>query len=165
MTDEEKTIEEQPEEEITAADYVGELDRIKRDMVSKAEYERVLKENKTLADSLARGGAWKEEEDKVTREEIDGLRKKLFGDDTHYRNNMDYFTDVLRLRKGLIENGEDDPFLPHNKDYAPTEADHAKADYIAQQLEECLEFASGDPQLFNVNLQRMCGVKNQKLRR
>ena len=166
MTDENDVME-QPEEEqgVTAADYVAELDRIKKDMISKSEYERVLRENKTLADSLARGGSFSQEEEKITPERIQELRNKLYGTDPHYRNNMDFFSDLLELRQGIIETEGVDPFLPHNKSYVATDADHAKADYIAQQIGDCLESADGDPQLFNAYLMKACGESNKKIRR
>ena len=134
-------------------------------MVSKAEYERILKENKTLADSLARGGGIKQEEQKITPERIKELRDKLYGSDPHYRNNMDFFADLLELRQGVIETEGIDPFLPHNKNYVPTDGDRAKADYIAEQIEDCLESADGDPQLFNAYLMKACGESNKKARR
>lgn len=162
MAEEEKKEEQPEEEKFSAADYVAELDRIKKDMVSKSEYERILKENKTLADSLARGGGMKQEEEKITPERIKELRNKLYGSDPHYRNNMDFFSDLLELRQGVIETEGIDPFLPHNKNYVPTEADEAKADYIAQEIGDCLEYANGDPRVFNVELQRRCGESIKK---
>ena len=162
MTDENDVVEQPEEEGVTAADYVAELDRIKKDMVSKSEYERILRENKTLADSLARGGGIKQEDEQISPERITELRNKLYGTDPHYRNNMDFFSDLLELRQGIIETEGIDPFLPHNKNYVATEADRAKADYIAQQIEDCLESADGDPQLFNAYLMKVCGESNKK---
>lgn len=165
MADEERTEETPKEETITAADYVAELEKIRSGMVSKQEYERILKENKTLADSLARGGGMKPEEKRISPDRIKELRNKLYGSDPHYRNNMDFFSDLLELRQGVIETEGIDPFLPHNKNYVPSEADEAKADYIAQQIGECLEYADGDPHVFNVEIQRRCGESNKKYRR
>ena len=61
--------------------YAEVIKNLKATTVSREEYERVMNENKTLANALATSPAKSTDEPEVelpTDEYIDGLRKKLF---------------------------------------------------------------------------------------
>lgn len=145
---------------MSAEDYVNELNNIRENTISREEYERVCKENRTLANALTTGGAtFGQAEAPVAKPDLLELKKKVMN--SNNKTNLEYFTDVLNYRDALIDQEGIDPFLPVNKEYRPTEEDLEKAQEIADGLRECVEYANGDPKIFTVELQRRCGVKNK----
>ncbi|MBR4967855.1 MAG: hypothetical protein IKY19_06470 [Bacteroidaceae bacterium] len=158
MADEETMgAEQQP---FGAQDYLDNLSALKENMVSKEEYQKILDDNRKMANALANGINYSGEEQKEPVD-IDELRDKLFSPEHQRKTNLQYFTEVLQLRDALIEAGQPDPFLPFNREYIPTQQDMADAERIANNLKECVETAAGDPAVFNVELQRRCGYKKR----
>lgn len=147
-------------QEFGAQDYLDNLNALKENMVSREEYQKILDDNRKMANALANGINYSGEEAKEPVN-IDELRDKLFSPEHQRKTNLQYFTEVLQLRDALIEAGENDPFLPFNREYIPTQQDMADAERIATNLKECVECAAGDPAVFNVELQRRCGYKKR----
>lgn len=155
MSEEEKAVE---QDNFGAQDYINNLNALKENMVSKEDYQRILDDNRKLMNALANGGG-DYGESKKEPVDINEIRRKLFSPETQRKTNLEYFTEVLALRDALIEAGEQDCFLPYNRDYIPSQQDIDDAERIAENLRECVEYAAGDPRVFNVELQRRCGVK------
>lgn len=132
-------------------DYIEALKEMKQNSVSRESYDKLKSENKQLLDALVQG-----KEIELPKEEkldVNELRKKLFNKDS-YLSNLEYVDTALKLRKALIENGERDPFLPYG-DRVDTTAEHyAKAETVANVLQECVDFADGDSGIFTAELQR-----------
>ena len=61
---------------------------------------------------------------------------------------------ALKLRSALIAMGEPDPFLPCGEKTLPTDADVATAERVANVLQECVDIAEGDSQIFTNELMR-----------
>ena len=161
MANEENNVNEPIEEQtFSAQDYINNLNALKENMISRDEYNRVVADNKKLVNALSSGGYMEREEQKQAVD-IDELRRSLFSPETQRKTNLQYFTEVLALRDALIERGEQDPFLPFNRDYIPNPQDMADAERIANNLKECVEYAAGDPTVFNVELQRRCGYRKR----
>lgn len=132
-------------------DYIEALKEMKQNSVSRESYDKLKSENKQLLDALVQG-----KEIELPKEEkldVNELRKKLFNKDASL-SNLEYVDTALKLRKALIENGERDPFLPYG-DRVDTTAEHyAKAETVANVLQECVDFADGDSGIFTAELQR-----------
>lgn len=132
-------------------DYIEALKEMKQNSVSRESYDKLKSENKQLLDALVQG-----KEIELPKEEkldVNELRKKLFNKDA-YLSNLEYVDAALKLRKALIDNGERDPFLPYG-DRVDTTAEHyAKAETVANVLQECVDFADGDSGIFTAELQR-----------
>ena len=159
MEDEVKT---EQNEQITADDYLANLSALKNATVSKEEYSRVLEENRKLADALANGLPYDRQGDSEEPEvDLDALHKRLFVN-PQYNSDLDYFTDLLTLRNAMIENGQTDPFLPNHPDYIPNQQDSDRAQFIADEIQSSIDYAGGDAEVFRVELQRRCGVKNKR---
>lgn len=158
MDEEEKK---EPAQEFGAQDYIDQLSQIKETMVSKDEYQKILDDNRKMANALANGIDYGNEKKKEPAD-IDELRQKLFAPENQRKSNLQYFAEVLALRDALIEAGEQDPFLPFNREYIPNQQDADDADRIANNIQECIEYAAGDPHVFNVELQRRCGIKKSR---
>jgi len=159
---ENEQILEEEQNNFGADDYINQLNEIRSNTVSKADYNKLAEDNKRLMNALANGERIANEEKPVV--DIEAIRKSIFSPDTQKKTNLQYFTEVLTLRDALIERGEKDPFLPFSSEYRVNDTDIRDAERIAEQIRECVEYADGDPSVFNVELQRRCGVVNKKFR-
>lgn len=162
MTEEEKeqqTPDNEPE--MTAAEYINQINELKNKTVSREEYERIKNDNKELAKALINGTGAKipgiTEPDK--KPDLDALRKKLFTEKS--KNDLEYFTNLLALRDGVMADGQPDPFLPINREFRATAQDEADAERIATQIKEAIDYADGDPAVFSNDLRRRCGMSRR----
>ena len=149
------------EPEMTASEYINQIKDLKEKTVSREEYERIKNDNKELAKALINGtganipGITKPEE----KPDLDDLRKKLFTKKS--KNDLEYFTNLLALRDGVMADGQPDPFLPINREFRATAQDEADAERIATQIKEAIEYANGDPAVFSNDLRRRCGMSRR----
>lgn len=135
-----------------AQDYLKALEEIRKGTVEKDKYDKLAEENRQLVKSLANGSMREQEQEShVSSSEVEA---RLFAKRPKYRNDLEYFTDVLLYRDALIAEGQEDPFLPLNHDYVPTQADAERAEEIAEALKGCVEYADGDPSIFTSELKR-----------
>lgn len=160
----EEEIEQQnPDNEpgMTANEYINQINNLRENTVSREEYERIKNDNKELAKALINGtganipGITKPEE----KPDLDDLRKKLFTKKS--KNDLEYFTNLLALRDGVMADGQPDPFLPINREFRATAQDEADAERIATQIKEAIEYADGDPAVFSNDLRRRCGMSRR----
>lgn len=157
----ETTTTEQMTDEMTAQDFITQLDDLKKNTVSRADYERLKRDNQQLANALVNGtganipGITKPEE----KPDLDDLRKKLFTKKS--KNDLEYFTNLLALRDGVMADGQPDPFLPVNREFRATAQDEADAERIATQIKEAIDYANGDPAVFSNDLRRRCGMSRR----
>lgn len=149
------------EPEMTADEYINEINNLRENTVSREEYERIRNDNKKLAKALINGtganipGITKPEQ----KPDLDDLRKKLFTKKS--KNDLEYFTNLLALRDGVMADGQPDPFLPVNREFRATAQDEADAERIATQIKEAIEYANGDPAVFSNDLRRRCGMSRR----
>ena len=139
-------------EQTDATDYISAINEIKANSVPRDKYEQLEREKKELIQALKQGNQVSLVDD-TEEKSIDELRADLFkkGPDM---NNLDYIKAALELRGAILENGGRDPFLPNGKNYVDNVTDMQKAEQVAQALEECIDYANGDSQLFTQELMR-----------
>ena len=142
-------LDNQPEN--TAEDYIQAINELKAKSVDRSKYDELRAENKRLLDAVVNGQPVEREASKP-EENIDDLRHKLFSSEE--QTNLEYITNVLKLRKALIESGKEDPFVPQGSKYNPTQADYEKANRVAQVLQEMVDESNGDPNVFLNEYQR-----------
>lgn len=162
MSEEEKEKQNPDNEpEMTAKEYINQINDLKEKTVSREEYERIKNDNRELAKALINGtganipGITKPE----NKPDLDDLRKKLFTKKS--KNDLEYFTNLLALRDGVMADGQPDPFLPINREFRATAQDEADAERIATQIKEAIEYADGDPAVFSNDLRRRCGMSRR----
>ena len=162
MSEEEKEQQDPDNEpEMTAKEYINQINDLKERTVSREEYERIKNDNRELAKALINGtganipGITKPEQ----KPDLDDLRKKLFTKKS--KNDLEYFTNLLALRDGVMADGQPDPFLPINREFRATAQDEADAERIATQIKEAIEYADGDPAVFSNDLRRRCGMSRR----
>lgn len=136
-----------------ADNYIQALNELKQNSVNKDEYLKLKQENSRLVQELATN-TYQPEQPKEVEPEVDiqALRNKLFGDKP--LSNLDYISTALELRKELIRRGEPDPFTAHGKNYVATSDDIEKAEHVAEVLQEWVDYADGDNDVFRDVYQR-----------
>ena len=174
MENEEKKVEEltnESEQKNVSQDtpnYIEAIKETKENSVPKAEYDKVIKENKQLLESLVNGepGPQVEIKEKV---DIEALRNDIFNKPM---TNMEYIEKALKLRNELIEKEGIDIFVGSGKKYVPTNEDYETAQKVADAFQSCLDIADGNPEIFTRELNRITtdsapqfGRINSKIRR
>ena len=130
-------------------DYLAAINELKQNSVNREDYEKLKAENKKLLDSIVNGT-----EVALPREEkksVEELRAAYLKED---QSNLEYITNTLKLREALMAEGKPDPFLPVGEQILPTDEDVAKAQHVADVLQECVDYAEGDSAVFTNELQR-----------
>lgn len=137
----------------TEVDYVAAIKKLKETSVDKAQYMKLKEENRKLLDSLVNGQGL--EQPKKETKNIEELRRELYGKRDTSMSALQYVTDTLELRKLLMEQGEQDPFviLPGAK-ARPEPSDFDRAENTARIFKECVDIADGNPTVFNNELSR-----------
>lgn len=149
MTEEEKVVTGQVED--MTQDYVAAIKELKENSVDRSKYDALKAENKKLLSSLINGedvGSQAIEQ----KESIEDLRHKVFNNP--HQTNLEYVTNVLKLREALIEEGHPDPFVASSSQYTPTIVDYDTANRVATVLQEMVDVADGDPNVFLNEYQR-----------
>ena len=135
----------------TDLDLLKEIQTLKENSVSKEEYEKLQQEKNDIISQVLNGQKTPNEEQDMRS--ANDIRKTLFSEDKEL-TNMEYVENALALRKKVIDEGGLDPFLPYGSKISPTYEDERAVERVVESLEECLEIAQGDPNVFNVEFQR-----------
>ena len=153
--EEEKTAVSGTESQIdTNQDYISALNEMKKNTVSKEAYDKLRADNKKLLDTIVSGQSLEQTE--VKQEvDVDALRKELFGKSRRDLSNLEYVDKTLKLRKALMEKGEQDPFvMKAGRTSSPEAEDFKKAERVASVLQECVDIADGNDSVFDNEFQR-----------
>lgn len=170
MVEEENKTEESSDSSVVeqksdTSHYIEAIKKIKEDTVSKEDYQKLKDENKMLLDAFAEGKSNPNAEAKVKEEfDFDKARKELFNPE-HDLNNLEYVEKALKLRKELIASGKPDPFLPSGKNVIVEQSDIDKANNVAEVLQECIDYADGDSEIFTNELARRTKDTNIRVKR
>lgn len=132
--------------------YIDTINELKANSVSKADYDKVVNENRNLLKSLVQGNPMSTDKDETPKRTADEIRADLFGKD---HTNLEFAQEALELRDTIIANGGTDPFLPVGKDIIVTDSDVASANRVAEALKQCIEYADGNSDIFTNELQRI----------
>lgn len=143
-----------PENGNDSAQYIETIKNMRANSVPKADYEKLMEQNKQLLNALSNGETLKptEEEPKVS---INELREKVLNSEG--LDNLTYIDSVLKLRNELIKQGgaDADPFLPTGQNIVPEANDYECAERVATVLQHCVDYAEGDSDVFTNELQRL----------
>lgn len=138
-----------------SVDYIKAINELKKNSVSREQYEKLKNENKELLDTLINGGQV-EMIDPASKTSIEDLRKQLFSKEAVDKGmkNLEFVTKSLELRDAIIESGGTDPFLPVGKGIELTRDDYEAAEFTAEQFRECIDIAQGNSEVFTNELMR-----------
>ena len=132
--------------------YLDEIQNLKANSVSKDEYAKLQEDNKRLLKSLVNGTPVADGQGSPEKVDINALRKDLFMNEN--LSNLEYWQNALKLRQELIDSGRPDPFLPQGVNINPTSEDREAANRVAEVMQECIDYAEGDSQIFTAELMR-----------
>ena len=159
MADEKVLNSEASEVEDMTPDYIATIKELKQNSVDKAKYDALRLENKKLLDAVVNGQTV-EVQSQVQKEDIQTLRNKVFNNPD--QTNLEYITNALNLRNRLLEEGYEDPFVPQGAKISATQADYDRANKVATVLQEMVDEADGDPNVFLNEYQRRVKDTNIK---
>ena len=131
-------------------DYLAAIKELKEKSVDRSKYEELRAENKKLLQAVVNGQTV-EVPVQEPKPDIGELRKALT---VEGQTNLQYITNALKLREAVLNEGGEDPFVPHGSQYNPTAADYERANRVAQFLQEMVDEAEGDPNVFLNEYQR-----------
>lgn len=140
-------------EVVSNTDYIEALNTLKQNSVERSKYDQLRAENKKLLDSIVNGRDIEVPGKQVEKATAEELRTKLF-DKNNHMNNLEYIETALALRNVLIENGEEDPFVPQGKKTICTQEDRDAAQRVADVFQQCVDYAEGDSEVFTMELMR-----------
>lgn len=149
---------EQEQQQMDATTYIEEINKLKASSVDKAEYEKVVAQNKELAKAVRnvelKAPSNEKESEEIRDQRIKKNRDILFGGDLEGKNlnNLEYAKAVVELRKDLIAKGEPDPFLPNG--IPADELSISEANKTADALEQLVN-ESDSVEVFNAKLQNV----------
>lgn len=136
----------------TNEDYIETIKNLKANSVSKDDYLKIKEDNKKLLNALSAGTGYEDGNTGVKQTiSTDELRKNVFSNDN---NNLEYWKNALALRQRIIEENNEDIFLPHGRNIQITDNDINTANKVADVIQQCIDYADGDSQLFTNELQR-----------
>lgn len=132
-------------------DYIQQIEDLRANSVSRADYDKLKAEHNRAMNALINGGQI--DDPKAEKVDKDALRKELFTE-LNGMSNLDYWQKTLTLRQAIIDDGEQDPFLPYGQKIAPTAEDVEAANRVAKVVQECIDYADGDSRIFTNELDR-----------
>lgn len=138
--------------------YKEALEKLKESSVSKAEYDKLLAENRQWAQDYVDGKLIKksdhvEAEVVLSDKDMQKLRNDLYGPECSNLSNLEYWTKTLELRKAIIDRGGQDPFVANNAHVSGTPEDYASAQRVVDVVQDCIKQADGDSGVFTALLQ------------
>ena len=140
------------EQMVEEIDYIAQINELKKNSVGLDKYNKMVEENKKLLNTLVNNGQITDTAAEA-KESIADLRAKL--SDGKSKTNLEYVETALKLRDRLIEEGEEDPFVPQGRKISATREDYELADKVAEGFRACIEYAAGDADIFTQELQRI----------
>lgn len=141
------------ETEVTNNEYIDAIATLRQNSVDKARYESLRQENKKLLDALVNGGQLDAEAIKEQpKEDIQTIRGRVFNQEN--QSNLDYWTNVLALRDRLLEEGQEDPFVPQGRKIQATAQDYEAAQRVADGMKNLVDYANENREVFLSEWQR-----------
>lgn len=128
---------------------------LKKNSVSRDEYEKVVKEKDDIIKSVINGegegiGPGPQPKPKA---DIKALREDLYGPKCSELSNLEFCQKTLELRDAVIEQEGYDPFLPYGSKIKPSAEDVKAANNLATVMRECIKEAEGNSEVFTAILQ------------
>lgn len=136
--------------EDTNADYIAAIQQLKENSVDKARYDKLREENKRLTKALVDGSPVQVEEKRVS---IKDAAARAFEEDNN-KTNLARMKDYLAYREAVLKEHGVDVLLPNNNRQPVTQKDIEEANYFVDAMTEMIEYANGDPRLFDREFER-----------
>lgn len=152
MNDENKNTTTATTEQTEAFDPIKEIENLKKNMISRSEYDKIVEERNKYAKALIEGTEAPKTPAETPTIDVKEIRKDLFSKDL---TNLEFAEKALALRSELIKTKGIDIFVPSGAKISPTNEDYVAAQKVADGLQSCFEVADGDPEIFTRELMRI----------
>ena len=134
-------------------DYIQAINEMKQNSVSKEQYNKLQNENKKLLDALVSNKQLDVAEEKPKLSVADA-KKEFVQVCENGCTQLEFFEKALALRTAVLDAGGPDPFLPTGSKVQPSYDQIERQNIIHEGLQEMIDFAEGDPGIFNAEYQR-----------
>ena len=135
--------------------YLDTINELKKNTVSREEYNKLRDENKTLLNTIVNGGSLEQDAAAPQKPTIQELRDKLYGKNCEDLTDLEYIEATLDLRDALLEETGTDYFAPTGSQYTADFNDQKAAQETYEALRHCVEVADGDNQVFIQEITRL----------
>lgn len=149
--------------------YLDTINDLKKNSVSRAEYDKIRNENKTLLEAIVNGrtedAAADTDTPTITTQE---LRNKLFGKAAEDLSDIEFIGGLVELRNRLLEEEGIDYGAPTGSQLSADFNDTHSSQKVADAFAHCLEVADGDNDIFTQEITRITsdiGAINKKFKR
>lgn len=147
MPDKDENKQPEQETEKTPEEIISEL---KENTVPKNKYEELEKRHNKMMAEWANGKNLSETEEKPVP--IGQQREELFGNKRNKdMTNLEFWERSLKLRKSVMEETGQDIFVAEN---VATAESYESAEKVADVVQQCIDAAKGDSNVFTNELQR-----------
>lgn len=152
MAEEERISESAQEGSSSAQDYIQAINELKKNSVSRDEYDSLVAEKKELLNALVSGQTVDQPEESQGPAASE-VRNRLFRNGSEM-SNYEFVKNALDLREAVLKETGNDIFVAAGNKLTPTQEDYDKAQQVADVFQQCLEYSNGDSELFTNELQR-----------
>lgn len=133
-------------------DIVDDIQQWKQSHVDKAEYDKVLADNRKLMKALMNGENVGTEAPKKPVVDKNKLRQELFGEGSDLEV-CERFSKLIELRNAELADGKPDPAFGRGVNWTAEEKQQLAGAFDTYQ--HCLDVAEGDDQRFVMELNRL----------
>ena len=133
-------------------DIVDDIQQWKQSHVDKAEYDKVLADNRKLMKALMNGENVGTEAPKKPAVDKNKLRQELFGEGSNL-GVCERFSKLIELRNAELADGKPDPAFGRGVNWTAEEKQQLAGAFDTYQ--HCLDVAEGDDQRFVMELNRL----------
>lgn len=140
------------EQDNMEVDYIAQIENLKRDTVSRDQYDKMKQENKRLLDALVNN---KQLDDINTQPAPKRSLQEIIKDQSKANSNLEFHKLALEYRERFIEEKGIDPFVEVSPDGMQTDEARARGQKIADGYQYCIDYADGDDDIFGDQLQRI----------
>lgn len=166
MADE--TLNTENTEENDIQKYLDTINEMKKNTISREEYDKIRNENKTLLEAIVNG---KTEDAAASGSSptptTDELRNKIFGKNCEDLSDLEFITGLCDLRDSLLAETGVDYFAPTGSQYSADFNDAQTAQKVYDGFRHCIEVADGDNEIFIQEMTRITndiGIRKPKRR-
>ena len=135
-------------------DYLAQIQELKKNSVSRAQYNKQLEENRKLLNAIVSGDQIEKKEETKQMRTPDEVYNDFIVSDKP-RSNVERAKLWIEYRESCKAAGEPDPYASNGTKIKPSAAEIASIDRAQAALEHCIEYSGGNDDIFTTELNRI----------
>ena len=144
---------EQQTENTSDVDYIKVISDLKHNSVPIEKYNKLKEDNQKLLNSFVNGEDI-QKPDKPEKVDVAQIRESMFGVKAKQMTNLEFIDNALKLRKQILDDGGADIFVRSGHKVQTTHNHYESAQRVAKVLQECVDYADGNSEVFTDELKR-----------